>query len=76
MSKKRFLLVTLLSLALMFTIFAGCNNKTSEPSQSSGPVIESQESSIQSSPESEESEPASESVFESESESESEKEGE
>ena len=78
MSKKRFLLVLLTSLALIFTVFAGCSkNKESTPPASSVGSYESVESSseesIESMPESEvESEPESEVESELESEIESE----
>lgn len=66
MSKKRFLLVLLTSLALIFTVFAGCSKKQTPSKPSTPPTVESYES-VESESEVE-SEPESEEVSESESE--------
>ena len=66
MSKKRFLLVLLTSLALIFTVFAGCSKKQTPTKPSTPPAVESYES-VESESEVE-SEPESEEVSESESE--------
>ena len=66
MSKKRFLLVLLTTLALIFTVFAGCSKKQTPSKPSTPPTVESYES-VESESEVE-SEPESEEVSESESE--------
>ena len=58
MSKKRFLLVLLTTLALIFTVFAGCSKKQNQTATSTPSVVESYESAESESQE--ESEPESE----------------